>query len=689
MSITMPETIAYGKVVGRFIFAVGDNDDVDELPDATPVRGTITFVPAMPLTRETTVSPPTTVVRSAIICTLNNQGLLTAPSGVVGVWLVAGTYKVTYNTSGASIKSHDILVTPLHTDENPLDLTLAQPAGGPVMTPSQYAELASRLMVIEASTFAGDYSELINPPLLGTAAQADVDDFVPQVEFDANDAVFSVTDDSGRRSWLEIAADGSATPRVKELINTWVRAQDLTTPQESGYSFAVTDTTGDIGEIALDEAGKVPQWVLDRWRSRMNVPAPAPAVILPKVELPGTMYTLVGTPHQLIHSHYIANLSKDENVKATNPLNGSTSLTDRWAITPTASGTNPFTFAVYDRAAQAIESKTVSVVSNDATLTTPCRLLPIGDSITQNGSYAATAAALLGGTTQGTRTAGTAFVEGRGGWAFSYYTSKIGQLSWTWDSPFIFPVGVAPTSYRGNTDYWKMVVSGPGASSYETGGFQRAARADFGTTGPFMFDVNGYPVSPVENDVVVDPTLASGSRWRKYVSGSWTTMSPQPSTELNFASYLARNAHAHPQPPTVISIMSVTNDFGGVAINEAAVQSLFTSYSANLDAFIASVRAWSATVPIILCIPPVGGSQATGWTASGTHEFEYRARVKLVSRSFVAKYDTPAQRTNKVFLASFLGCADDSHMSGGVHPDTLGHTSMGAWLAGTIAHALN
>ena len=29
MSIAMPETIAYGKVVGRFIQAVGDTDDVD------------------------------------------------------------------------------------------------------------------------------------------------------------------------------------------------------------------------------------------------------------------------------------------------------------------------------------------------------------------------------------------------------------------------------------------------------------------------------------------------------------------------------------------------------------------------------------------------------------------------------------------------------------------------------------
>lgn len=144
MSITMPETIAYGKVVGRFIQAVGDTADVDLLPDVVPIQGNITFTPATPLSKEVSVAPPTTVVRSTITCSLNDLGLLTSPAGDVGVWLVAGIYKVAYSTQGAAISPHDIVVSPLHTSENALDLTLALPPGGPVLVPSEYAELSAR-----------------------------------------------------------------------------------------------------------------------------------------------------------------------------------------------------------------------------------------------------------------------------------------------------------------------------------------------------------------------------------------------------------------------------------------------------------------------------------------------------------------------------------------------------------------
>ena len=155
MSITMPETIAYGKVVGRFIQAVGDTADVDLLPDVVPIQGNITFTPATPLSKEVSVAPPTTVVRSTITCSLNSQGLLTSPAGDVGVWLVAGVYKVAYSTQGAAISPHDIVVSPLHTSENALDLTLALPPGGPVLTASQYAELTARMDTLEAEVVYG------------------------------------------------------------------------------------------------------------------------------------------------------------------------------------------------------------------------------------------------------------------------------------------------------------------------------------------------------------------------------------------------------------------------------------------------------------------------------------------------------------------------------------------------------
>ena len=149
MTTTLPETLTYGKVVGRFIQAVGDSVDLDFLPNATPIVGNVTLTPVNPLTKEINTVPPTTVVRSAITCSLNTQGLLRSPAGDVGVWLVAGVYKVTYSTQGTAIPSHDILVTEEHTNENPLDLTIALPPGGPVLSPSQFAELSARIDAVE------------------------------------------------------------------------------------------------------------------------------------------------------------------------------------------------------------------------------------------------------------------------------------------------------------------------------------------------------------------------------------------------------------------------------------------------------------------------------------------------------------------------------------------------------------
>ena len=55
----------------------------------------------------------------------------------------------------AVIPPHDIDVTTGHTEAAPLDLTTAMPPGGPVLTPSEYAELNGRLTILEAGGLAG------------------------------------------------------------------------------------------------------------------------------------------------------------------------------------------------------------------------------------------------------------------------------------------------------------------------------------------------------------------------------------------------------------------------------------------------------------------------------------------------------------------------------------------------------
>ena len=155
MTVTLPETLQYGKVVGRFVLAVADApEDPDALPNAAPAVGTISFTSMNPLTKETAATPPTTVVRSVISAAIDNNGYLynpKDPTGPRGIWLVAGPYKVAYALNTGAIAGHSILVLPTHNDANPLDLINALPPGGPILTASQYAEVSARIDALEVS----------------------------------------------------------------------------------------------------------------------------------------------------------------------------------------------------------------------------------------------------------------------------------------------------------------------------------------------------------------------------------------------------------------------------------------------------------------------------------------------------------------------------------------------------------
>lgn len=159
MTVTLPETLQYGKVVGRFVLAVADApEDPDSLPNAVSAVGTINFTSMNPLTKETAATPPTTVVRSVISAAIDNNGYLynpKDPTGPRGIWLVAGPYKVAYALNTGAIAGHDILVLPTHNDANPLDLISALPPGGPILTASQYAEVSARIDVLEVSGGGG------------------------------------------------------------------------------------------------------------------------------------------------------------------------------------------------------------------------------------------------------------------------------------------------------------------------------------------------------------------------------------------------------------------------------------------------------------------------------------------------------------------------------------------------------
>lgn len=504
---------------------------------------------------------------------------------------------------------------------------------------------------------------------------------VPQEEY------LWVVVDAENRIGLAVTVDGTVVGKF-ELDAGSVPAAALgpdvplpiTFATGADYSFVLVDAAGRVGELAMDAAGKVPQYILDRWAARMALPVPTETL---SIELPSKVYVVTGTEQQWIHGHYVKALSADHRVKALSVVGGSGSYNDRWKVTPTIAGTGSLTVTVSDRAAEQVATKTVSVVVNDTTLTTPCRLLPIGDSITRTGAFASTAATILGGTTVGTREVDGVLNDGRGGWKMADYAADIGNTADV-DSPFLFPTGVAAERFVGNTEAWRQIVDPVAGLEYAFSGFQRIARPGFASSGAFLYDSTGYPVTPVSGDVVIDPTRSAGDKWRTYNGSAWVALADQ-TVEVNFSKYMTRYAAAFSGgDPTAISIMLGTNDFYA-GIDDAA----FATFAARLDTLITSIRVWSGTVPIAVCIPPVGGHQ-DDWATAQTHKFEYEDRMFAFSELMRAQYDTDAARTNKVFLTSFLGCVDDEDFtpSGTVHPGE-GHTTMGAVLAGTLAHALN
>lgn len=123
--ITPPAGVAFGCVTGRFALAVADTSaDVDHLPDFTPATGTVSFKPATG--KIVTANPRRYVSPQTVAVTLDSDGALSA-GGAAGVWLVVGTYTVTFKLAGITVPAFDVTVTAEHTEANPLDLVTHTP----------------------------------------------------------------------------------------------------------------------------------------------------------------------------------------------------------------------------------------------------------------------------------------------------------------------------------------------------------------------------------------------------------------------------------------------------------------------------------------------------------------------------------------------------------------------------------
>ena len=183
LSEALPTAYEFGRVIGRFLRAVGDGEDVDSVPEAVPAKGTVTFTPITTsrILIDSSSEPSPLITHEAITCTLDAYGHISR-NGVRGVWLWTGEWNVAFNVSGISRTQFPILVTNAHTDVAPLDLWEAvpytPPAGATVTTmlvPSNPTDgyvlkwsAASSSLVWGASSGTAaesvDWSDVTNPP---------------------------------------------------------------------------------------------------------------------------------------------------------------------------------------------------------------------------------------------------------------------------------------------------------------------------------------------------------------------------------------------------------------------------------------------------------------------------------------------------------------------------------------------
>ena len=131
----LPTAYEYGRVIGRFLRAVGDGEDVDAVPEAVPATGAVTFTPIITsrILIDASVEPSPLITHEPITCELDAYGHI-ARNGVRGVWLWTGEWTVSFNVSGMSRTPFPILVSTAHTDVAPLDLWEAAPYTPPAGT---------------------------------------------------------------------------------------------------------------------------------------------------------------------------------------------------------------------------------------------------------------------------------------------------------------------------------------------------------------------------------------------------------------------------------------------------------------------------------------------------------------------------------------------------------------------------
>jgi len=294
---------------------------------------------------------------------------------------------------------------------------------------------------------------------------------------------------------------------------------------------------------------------------------------------------------------------------------------------------------IADSAFVTLASKEFSIIVSDPGKTTAVNVQNIGDSFTGRMTWAniinATAAE-TGLTFSGIRTSNSASpavrCEGRGGWTMdSYFTVDRGATEL---SPFMQPVN-SGYFYYGQTSFW--IDANSASPSYGAGYYIGTKDLFSGST--------GRKLSPNVGDIMGDAgeyIQWDGSAWVAIVSETFGGFA------FSFAKY--RQAWGVPAP-TILHVLLGTNDFYGAT--DANFSALYAAYKAKYDALIASVKADTAGVKIIIGVPVSSGRQGKWGTL--TTERVKRAMFLLANRLNI---DYSMREAEGIYLLDYHSIVD-------------------------------
>src|SRR6056297_1615079 len=88
--MALPSNVDYGTVVGQFLLAYADSNDVDLFPDGVPAKGSVFFDPSPVKLLDASSSPnPVTIMPATVEAQLDADGYILGYAGERGVRLVA------------------------------------------------------------------------------------------------------------------------------------------------------------------------------------------------------------------------------------------------------------------------------------------------------------------------------------------------------------------------------------------------------------------------------------------------------------------------------------------------------------------------------------------------------------------------------------------------------------------------